>query len=147
MCSSPCLLKTFQENCAGQAHTRTASVHSQQLTIVIGWFLICNLSLFLTFLLHCWKAASINKYLPKRLKFFLLTKDYVAQLQLPVQIQTSKKKIILLEKQWKLFDSFSTSTNEIPEYGGLSKKQRPFPVALCFILPFKFDRGKVGFDC
>lgn len=120
---------------AGQAHVRTVvSVCLWALSTSVGLPLLCSFSLFLIFLFRCWKATSINSYLPKRSKCFLLNKDYGAKLWLPVQIQTSKKekKLILLEKEWKLFDSFRTSTDE-------RETQRPFLDGFVFYLTF-WDR-------
>lgn len=58
-----------------------------------------------------WKGTSINKYLPKLSKFFLLGKYYVIKLQLLVQIQTSKSGYVL-KKEWKNLDSFRIATDE-----------------------------------
>lgn len=73
--------------------------------------IICNYSFFLIFLFSYRKVTSINKYLPKLLKFFLLAKYYVVKLQLLVQIQTSKNRNVL-EKDWKNLDSFRGATGK-----------------------------------
>lgn len=99
----------------------------------LGWRLICSNSFFLIFLFSYWKVTSINKYLPKLSKFFLLAKYYVVKLQLLVQIQTSKCGYIL-EKEWKNLDSFRIATDE--RFQSLESKIKAPCISLLFFLSF-----------
>lgn len=109
----------------------------------LGLLTVCNHCFFLILLFSYRKLTSINKYLPKLLKFFLLAKYYVVKLQLLVHIQTSKNRYVL-EEDWKNLDSFREATDErFQTMKSLVKNKGTLCLAYFFSLALELDWGKV----